>query len=199
MPIEAVKIPQNVQIEDRIIGPITLRQIIITLLGSGLSYAIWSAMKAAGPVSPVGTFFAWIPAAIAAAFAFVKINDISLFRLMFLMIEKMEKPAVRTWAPRQGLTINIRTKPPKVDVSKVAKAEMTKKGISELSTILDTEPEDIPEQEVPVTPRHPVNPSRISVEPMKAAGLDGITTAKPPVDNILEDRIRDILPPKNNG
>ena len=40
MPIEPVKIPQNVYIEDRIVGPLTLRQTLIMAIGGGFSYAL---------------------------------------------------------------------------------------------------------------------------------------------------------------
>ncbi|MDD5075396.1 MAG: PrgI family protein, partial [Candidatus Peribacteraceae bacterium] len=80
MAIDPVKIPQNVYVEDRIIGPITLRQLIIVLLTGGLSYAIWGAMKSAngGYIGIIGTIIAWIPCAIGVVFAFVKIQGIGL-------------------------------------------------------------------------------------------------------------------------
>ena len=110
MAIQAVKIPQNVYIEDRIIGPITLRQIIICALGGGFSYAVYAMFsKAYGPPNIVVTVLIWVPAAIAAAFAFVRINDVSLLRMMLLVIERFNKPMRRIWSPRRGLTINIRT------------------------------------------------------------------------------------------
>ncbi|QQR55161.1 PrgI family protein [Candidatus Peregrinibacteria bacterium] len=36
------KIPQNVQIEDKIVGPLTLRQLIYAGIGGGLTYALYS-------------------------------------------------------------------------------------------------------------------------------------------------------------
>jgi hypothetical protein len=35
------KIPQNVQVEDRIIGPITMRRLIILSVGGGITYLAW--------------------------------------------------------------------------------------------------------------------------------------------------------------
>lgn len=101
MPIEPIKIPQNVQIEDRIIGPITLRQLIITVVGCGVSYVLWSGMeKAFGTASITVTIIAWIPALIFVAFAFVKIYDVSLLRFMRLMIGRWHTPQKRLWIPR---------------------------------------------------------------------------------------------------
>lgn len=110
MPIEAVKIPQNVQIEDRVVGPLSLRQIIIMAIGGGLSYVMYaSAQRAIGHVGIPLTIVLWIPAAIAAAFALININDMSLLRICMLLLERIQKPSLRTWAPRTGISITIRT------------------------------------------------------------------------------------------
>jgi len=141
MPIEPVKIPQNVYVEERIIGPVTLRQIIITMIGGGFSYALWSSIKAAGAISLLSTILAWIPAVIAAAFAFVRINDISLFRLCILLMERFEKPSIRTWSPRRGITINISVSAPRRKKKKKEEPKAEEEaapGIEELTTILDT-------------------------------------------------------------
>lgn len=110
MAIDAVKIPQNVYVEDRIIGPVTLRQLIITGLGAGVSYAIFATVSQAGITNVVALGACWIPAVIAAAFSFLKINDLTLFNIILLMIEGMNKPKKRTWEPGMGLSINIITK-----------------------------------------------------------------------------------------
>ncbi len=110
MPIDPIKIPQNVYIEDRIVGPLTLKQIIIVALGGGFSYVLWSTItKTIGSVNIVLTVLAWIPAVIAVIFAFVKINDLSMFRLCLLAVERFNKPSLRTWSPRRGISINVRT------------------------------------------------------------------------------------------
>src|SRR3989338_9912713 len=104
MPIEPVKIPQNVQIEDRIIGSITLRQLIITILGGGVSYILWSSFgKMYGGLGPVGMVLCFIPTIVAVSFAFIKIYDLSLLRITFLYIEKAIKPGTRIWTPRIGI------------------------------------------------------------------------------------------------
>lgn len=110
MPIQPIKIPQNVYIEDHIVGPLTLKQILIVGVGVGFSYTMYGMLtKAFGALPLPITIVAWIPAGIASLFAFVRINDISLFRLLLLMIEGMNKPSTRVWTPRRGITINIRT------------------------------------------------------------------------------------------
>ncbi len=110
MPIEAVKIPQNVYVEDHIIGPVSLRQLIITGVGAGISYMIFSAATKAGVSSIPVKVMCWIPALIAAMFAFLKINDLSLLRIILLVVEGMNKPRERVWSPSAGLSINLITR-----------------------------------------------------------------------------------------
>ena len=110
MPIEPIKIPQNVYIEDRIVGPLTLKQVIIVTIGGGFSYALWAMLsKTYGAISIPIQVMVWLPALLSAVFAFVKINDLTMLRLCLLFIERINKPAVRTWTPRRGIVINVRT------------------------------------------------------------------------------------------
>lgn len=110
MAIEPVKIPQNVYVEDRIIGPVTLKQLAIVGIGTGISYALFSTASRAGPISiPYGVIL-WTPAMIAAAFAFLRINDLSLFNIILLMIEHANKPNQRYWSSHPGISINFVSK-----------------------------------------------------------------------------------------
>ena len=60
MPIPPTKIPQNVYVEDRIVGPLTLKQIIVVCIGGGFSYALWASIsKAYGYVGIPLTILAW--------------------------------------------------------------------------------------------------------------------------------------------
>lgn len=192
MPIQAIKIPQNVYIEDRIVGPLTLKQILIVGVGVGFSYALYGMLtKAYGALPLPITIVVWIPAGIAALFAFIRINDISMFRLMLLSIERLNKPSTRVWTPRRGITINIRTfATPEVagkNTAGDARVDANTMQLDELSVILDRSakkgPEDPevpgdtedfivppaaeavveePEVEPAVFSPRPVDPSRIS-------------------------------------
>lgn len=191
MAIDPVKIPQNVYIEDRIVGPLTLRQTMIMALGGGLSYGIYIVFAKAngGHLGYVGTALAWVPCGIAVIFALIRINDLSLFRMLLLLIERLNKPSKRLWAPRKGLTIHIRTNstieektPQQVAAEKQAQETsiQTESKIQELSTLLDrplTPVSDEAQKQPPSTPeaaaepepeersfRLPVDPKRISAE-----------------------------------
>lgn len=195
MPIDAVKIPQNVQIEDKVVGPLSLRQIIIIAIGGGFSYVLYALVqKSSGHVGIPLTIALWVPAAIAAAFAMVNINDLSLLRICFLLLERTQKPGQRVWGPRQGISITIRTSnPPKEKPEASATTGPAKptpqQQIAELSSVVDraqanssATPDistgapagspDTPntEQDLSIDrptsslPKPPVNPARIQVD-----------------------------------
>ena len=209
MPIQPIKIPQNVYIEDRIVGPLTLKQILIVGVGTGFSYVLYGMLtKAYGALPLPATIMVWIPAGIAAVFAFVRINDISMFRLMLLTIERLNKPSIRVLTPRRGITINIRTfSTPETQTSTLpSKADSSTVQFEELSSILDrsvkqkesaAEPlsplEENPEfdEHSPETALLPVDPSRITA----SAAMPGpaVDTVTPPSSGTVS-LFRDISP-----
>lgn len=141
MPIEPVKIPQNVYVEDRIVGPVTLRQLIILLGTGGFSYAIWTGIKnQMGAASVTITILCWIPFAIGVIFAFVRIQGISLTRFLLLMGEKMEKPAIRQWSPRRGIAINFQYSSLKEEKKTHVVTQPHREKLEELSAMLDRGP-----------------------------------------------------------
>ncbi len=209
MPIEAVKIPQNVQIEDKVVGPLSLRQIIIIACGGGFSYMIYaSVQRSIGHVSIPLTIAIWTPALICAAFALVNINDLSLMRICFLMLERMQKPTRRIWGPRPGISINLHFSSVKVEDDPVKKKVIERQRsaeqqIAELSSIADrpqmpgaadmiaddplpaafAQPATIAEP-APL-PKPPVNPAQIRVDTPPPAAQPGTDLAV----------FRDIFPP----
>lgn len=183
MPIDPIKIPQNVYIEDRIVGPLTLKQIIIVALGGGFSYVLWSTItKTIGSVNIVLTVLAWIPAVIAVIFAFVKINDLSMFRLCLLAVERFNKPSLRTWSPRRGISINVRTFSAQTQQDGHTQGN-TKKDTRPLEAITDSLDNGMqPMEEEPPAPSPepvlPVDKSKVSASPIVGGTpLDGIASS----------------------
>lgn len=144
MPIEAVKIPQNVYVEDRIIGPITLKHLLIVGIGAGISYAIFASAQKAGVTNIVVLGACWTPAAIAAAFAFFKVNDLSLFNIILLSIEGFNKPSQRYWSPYPGISINLITSQhAKEIVEASAKAESNANKLADITRQLEKRQEEL--------------------------------------------------------
>jgi hypothetical protein len=188
MAIDPVKIPQNVSIEDRLIGPITLRQVFLCLIGGGISYAIWSLLRASGYGELGPQILSWIPLAIMATFAFVKINGISLFRICLLLLERSQKPTIRYWQPRQGVVVN----PAKIAAtSKEEDKHFVHKGqnnamFEELGTLLDEGPLADEETDDSSGATLPVRKDRINVSEHGGAAVDTLAagnTTQPKLQN----------------
>lgn len=95
------KIPQDVQIEDKIIGPITMRQLIILGIGGGITYAIYISLasKYSWPVwgPPVG-----ILSLLTLAISFAKINEMSFTEYVLFYILYQIRARKRCWQQMGG-------------------------------------------------------------------------------------------------
>ncbi len=208
MTIDPVKIPQNVYVEDRIIGPISLRQIIICLLTGGLTYMLYSTFEATGTLSILTRILSFIPIILGASFAFVKINGITLTRFCLLLIERADKPVIRIWTARKGIYIGVAAASLKSDdeVEKESRLEAAKrhedekrKRIEELSNLLDNAPsssvqtQELIEARQNISPNStlPVDRSRIVTDPLAAEASVDALSQQPAATPM----IRDISPP----
>lgn len=94
------KIPQNVGIEDRIVGPLTLRQLIILVVGFGISYVFFAILSKLYELNILEYIIIAIPAVVSAAVALIKINDIRLPKFILMFLEFSIKPKKRLWDHR---------------------------------------------------------------------------------------------------
>ncbi len=189
--MDSVKIPQNVYIEDRIVGPLTLRQTLMIAVGGGFSYLLFAMLqKTYGRLSIPVMIVVWMPAALSALFALVKVNDLSLTRICLLLIEKMTKSSVRTWAPRQGISINVRIGPPSTTQNTSAKTESendsTRTQIRELSSLVDNThaPTTMEEKTVATPVRADTHTEEVPVQVTSAITVEEDASSLPrlPVD-----------------
>ncbi len=204
MAIEPVKIPQNVYIEDRIVGPLTLRQILIVAIGCGFSYAMWASLnKAYGHIGILPTIVLFIPGALSFLFAFVTINDLSLMRLLLLTFEKWSKPNVRTWSPREGLHIHIRTFTPDKEDKKNNKPEQPTK-LEDLTGVLDSPIRALPrstmdgiaspQKKIPAPSIETVDIDDTSLPPLRPADRSAVSA-----DPLNPGMVVDGMRPATNG
>jgi hypothetical protein len=98
------KVPQNVQREDKIVGPLTLKQLLICAGGGVVAYGIYVAL---------GRYYIWItwlpPVAIVViitlAFAFARPLDLSFTQWLLLWFEYSLLPRKRMWFKSSGEVI----------------------------------------------------------------------------------------------
>lgn len=95
------KVPQDVLRADKIVGFLTLRQLVIVGVGGGLSYSLYIILSKQYLIE------VWlIPVAFTAlvtlAFAFFKFHDIVFEKLALVFIEYKFLPRARTWQKMKG-------------------------------------------------------------------------------------------------
>lgn len=125
------KVPQNVQIEDKILPFITLRQLIICMVGGGFTYLIYLVLETQTP--PI-----WIPPVLilgllTLAIAFLKIRDIPFVKFIFLFIERYLNETKRIWIKSAGDQISLT--PTKLKKTELSKNPKTKTSIDDLDKI----------------------------------------------------------------
>ena len=94
------KIPQNVGIEDRIVGPFSLRQMIIIAIGGGASYILFAITSKIYELNIIEYILLAIPALLSLAIAMLKIHNVTFGKYILLMLEFAIKPKKRMWDHR---------------------------------------------------------------------------------------------------
>ena len=91
------QVPQFIELEDRIIGPLTLKQFLYLAFAGALLFVFWFLFN----------FYIWIIltipiAALAAAFAFLKINDRPFIYFFLAFIKYFTKPKLYIFSGTTG-------------------------------------------------------------------------------------------------
>lgn len=129
-------IPQFIDVEDKIIGPITTRQFIILLVGSIILFILYK----------LATFtffliFGFPIFGISVTLAFIKINGQPFHFFLLNALQTVRRPGLRVWD--KSLTNNeLKFFLKKVEVKEIApkpvKEALEEKKLSELSLIVNT-------------------------------------------------------------
>lgn len=130
--------PQFIDVEDKIIGPITTRQFILMIIGGVvifLAYKIFDTM----------TFIliALVVAGSVVLFGFVKINDRRFNEYVASMIETLRRPRLRVWYKQVNLAdITVQNRKEDVELIKTdftpRQKRINSKNLRELALLVDT-------------------------------------------------------------
>lgn len=129
------KVPQNIDMQDRIIGPLTLSQFFYLLFGGLIIYILFSKLVLTG-----FSFLFWILAIPIGVFsfcmAFIKIQDRPFPVFFMAMVKYVSQPRARVW---QHYTPVQPTQPIKVakKVEKEPKKALDPIRVNELADVLD--------------------------------------------------------------
>jgi hypothetical protein len=132
------KVPQNVQREDTIVGPLTLKQLAILGIGGGITYSVYLTLAQ--------TYFieVWIwPVAILGIltllFAFIRPFNLSFFEFLLHLIEYKSLPQKRVWQKKSDdpLVLNVSEKQKKAVKKELEKNKPKQKSLEELTKMID--------------------------------------------------------------
>lgn len=129
------KVPQNIDMPDRIVGPLTMIQFVEAVLGGGLAYVCYTALPA-----PINLALAMIAALFTLAVVFVKINERPFLFYLSAFLKFMVVPKQRVWqkdAP-DNFEVEIYKAGPKVQNSNVVR-KMDREKMMELAKNLDSQ------------------------------------------------------------
>lgn len=129
-------VPQFIDAEDKILGPITVRQFVIMLLDLFMIFLI-NRLVTFGIFLVIG-----IPVfGLGAILAFVKVNGQPFHFFLINVIATFKKPTARIWNKNlsdEDLKIYLKEVPPPPAPPTVIKSAISKSKLSELSLIVNT-------------------------------------------------------------
>lgn len=136
IPMQQFVVPQFIDVEDKIIGPITTRQFIIILAAILLDFIAFKLLTFVFFV-----IFVLIFTGFAIVLAFVKINGQVFHYFLLNIFQTLRRPMLRVWC-KDVTSAEIRQsaesapkEPPKVEVNK---EKPTESKLSELSLLINT-------------------------------------------------------------
>ena len=127
------KIPQNIDMQDRIIGPLTMIQFVYAVVGGGLCYSIYMSIPAPFSYALV------TPAAILTlAIVFLKINERPFLSFLLSVVQFYTVPRERIWHHIDNTNLEIEVYKPKVVAKPVVQAKvLTREEIADLARKMD--------------------------------------------------------------
>jgi len=138
MPRNQFVVPQFLDIEPRIIGPITARQFILMLVVVLLDFVVY---RIFGTSIPLMLLFAIPITGLGAAFAFGKVNGQPLHVLVINGIQTVRRPAKRVWDKHISdaeIKVLMHMEPPPPSAAKIRKSPIEGSRLSELALVVNT-------------------------------------------------------------
>lgn len=129
-------VPQFIDAEDKILGPITARQFIILMVGGFITFVFFKLF------SFVTFLLTGIPMVVLSGIlAFVKINGQPFHFFLLNLVQTFKKPKLRVWDKELSdaeLKIHFREEPPPPPEAVVRKAPLGSSRLQELTLVVNT-------------------------------------------------------------
>lgn len=127
-------VPQFIDVEDKILGPLSVRQFIILIVGTGLLFIAFR-------FADLSLFIieATVIVISIMGFAFIRVNGRPFHFFLINFLQTLRKPKLRIWrreVTREDLRLPRVTAPPKQQIK--MKPALTASRLAELSLVVDT-------------------------------------------------------------
>lgn len=137
MPRNQFVVPQFLDVEPKIIGPVTLRQFLIMLGTLLLEFMIYRIFLNVFVVIALG-----VPVlAIGAAFAFARVNGQPFHYVVLSFVQTMRRPSKRVWDKTlkvADLRMFLKKAEVEIVIEKAVKKPLERSRLSELSMVVNT-------------------------------------------------------------
>ncbi|MFA5318580.1 MAG: PrgI family protein [Patescibacteria group bacterium] len=135
--MQQFNVPQFIDVEDKVLGPITVRQFVIILVCGLLSAAAYKLADFALFLTLTIFIFG-----IGGIIAFLKINGRPFHYFILNVIQTFKKPKLRIWNNQLSKTSEELKEDPEIEIEKITKVEKKplypKSKLAEVSLIVDT-------------------------------------------------------------
>ncbi len=130
------KVPQNIDMQDRIIGPLTMIQFLYAVVGLGFCYGIYMTVP-----SPISVVLIVPGAMLTVALVFIKINERPFLDFLLAAVQFMSNPKQRIWHHQYVDNLRVVIYSPQKAKSSLAdqSKSVSKEEIKQLAQKLDTE------------------------------------------------------------
>lgn len=118
--------------QDRILGPLTMIQLLYAVIGGGAGYSIYMSVP-----SPWGGIFAFPVLLFTVALIFVKVNERPFLNFFLSMLEFMSNPKRRIWHHQSNDNMQVIIYKPKQHHKQVQTKNIPPERIHELAEKLD--------------------------------------------------------------
>ncbi|MFZ6035690.1 MAG: PrgI family protein [Patescibacteria group bacterium] len=126
-------VPQFLDVESKIIGPLTVRQFITFLIGAGMIFLVFKlATFWAAAIEGVLIF------ALTGVFAFAKINGRPFHHFLLNLLQTVRRPTLTVWHKNYELSKVKEEKEKQPPARPHKKQRLTESRLTELSLVVDT-------------------------------------------------------------
>lgn len=129
------RVPQNITMEDRIVGPLSPIQFGIVVIGGGIAFFIFQSLWIPGAIrNPLAGFLALFTVVLSVG----KFNDQHMYTFIKFIVLFVTRPKIRIWRKEGEEVTLVKASKPKAEDREVIIKNISKAEIARLAVVLDS-------------------------------------------------------------